>query len=153
MNVKQYRELIVAPSLRWLGLWSKEAEEIVLGTAVHESGGLQYIKQVGGGPALGFPQMEPRTYLDLWSNFIVYRRDLCDDMEQHFGKDARVSPHLLLTNLELGVAMCRIHYLRSPGNIPQDIPGQAAYWKKYYNTPKGKGTVQEYISNYTRFVP
>ena len=44
-----------------------------------------------------------------------------------------------------GTAICRIHYWRKPGAIPAEIEGQAAYWKRHYNTPLGRGTVEKYL--------
>ncbi len=39
-----------------------------------------------------------------------------------------------------------------PGEIPDDLDGQAAYWKQHYNTHKGKGAVAKYIDNWIRCV-
>lgn len=147
MDVKQYRELIVRTTLKEFQLWSKEAEDLVVGTSLHESGGLRYIHQVGG-PALGLIQMEPATYRDLWENFITPRQGLVEQMEKEFGIYAGITPEMLISNLALGAIMCRIHYLRSPGGIPMALADQAKYWKKYYNTYLGKGTVEEYIKHY-----
>jgi hypothetical protein len=33
-----------------------------------------------------------------------------------------------------------------------DVFKLAEYWKKYYNTPKGKGTVQQFIQSYNKYV-
>ena len=44
--------MVIAPALDKLGLWSPSVEELVLGTAIVESG-LTYIRQWGGSPALG----------------------------------------------------------------------------------------------------
>jgi len=30
--------------------------------------------------------------------------------------------------------------------IPKDTSGQVKYWKKYYNTSAGKGTVKKFIA-------
>ena len=150
MDVFQYRHYIVKPTLLDFSLWSKEAEDLVVGTALHESGGLRYVHQVGG-PAKGFVQMEPATYRDLHTNFIAYRDQLRIKLWDRFDSDMGHSPDRLVTDLALGVIMCRIHYLRSPGNIPTDLRGQAEYWKKYYNTSLGKGTVQQYIDHYNKW--
>ena len=40
---------VIAPALEKIGLWSRSAEELVLGTAIIESG-LTYLKQHGDGP-------------------------------------------------------------------------------------------------------
>jgi len=39
----------------------------------------------------------------------------------------------------------RLHLLNIPEAIPADKAGQAEYWKKYYNTAAGKGTVKKYL--------
>ena len=55
-------------------------------------------------------------------------------------------------NLYYAVAMCRIHYYRVSEALPNDLEGMARYWKKYYNTELGKGTVEEFIHNYEQAV-
>lgn len=57
-----------------LGLWSQAAEDLLLGTAIQESG-LVHVRQVGG-PALGYWQMEPATHDDIWASFVQHRPEL-----------------------------------------------------------------------------
>ena len=54
MDVRQFAHAIVRPTLYALDLHSPAAERLMLGTAAHESDGLRYIRQLGGGPALSF---------------------------------------------------------------------------------------------------
>ena len=44
-----------------------------------------------------------------------------------------------------GIA-ARLFLLNNPTVIPTTVRGQAQYWKEYYNTEKGKGTVQDFIN-------
>jgi len=44
--------------------------------------------------------------------------------------------------------LARLYYLRCPGAIPATIDGQGAYWKRYYNTVAGAGTVEQYIHHW-----
>jgi len=44
----------------------------------------------------------------------------------------------------------RLHYLRVPFLIPESNLSQAQYWKRYYNTDAGKGTVDGYMHNWAR---
>ncbi len=44
-----------------------------------------------------------------------------------------------------GVLFARLHYFRFPEAIPAALEEQARYWKKYYNTESGSGTVQRYV--------
>jgi len=154
INCKDLRELVVRPTLQHLRLWSPAAEDMVLGTAAQESGLGTYLHQVGG-PALGIYQMEPATERDIWGNFLAFKEILSDqvsDLITDAGHEDKVNE--MIGNLYYATAMCRIHYLRVPEAMPvhKDIKGYAAYWKKYYNTPLGKGTEDEFISNFKKYV-
>ncbi len=50
-------------------------------------------------------------------------------------------------NLFYAAAMCRIFYLRFSKPLPQagDWHGMAKYWKRYYNTHLGAGTVDGFL--------
>lgn len=39
----------------------------------------------------------------------------------------------------------RLKYKKIPELIPDTLQGRAEYWKKYYNTEAGKGTIKHYI--------
>lgn len=58
----------------------------------------------------------------------------------------------LTCNLLFQAAVCRLIYLRVSEKIPNDLAGMANYWKKYYNTSKGKGTPEKFIEAYERYV-
>ena len=45
----------------------------------------------------------------------------------------------------LCVLFTRLKYKKVPEEIPMSLEGRAKYWKKYYNTVAGKGTVEHYI--------
>jgi len=132
--------------------YSDNAVEMVLFTIAQESAGGQYLKQVGGGPALGIIQMEPATETDIWENFLGFRPAL---QAKVFALTSAVGINKdipdLAYNLAYQIAMCRIQYRRSPSPIPDkaDIAGMAAMWKNDYNRG-GKGTIQEAIENYKR---
>ena len=148
MNNKQLRELIIKPTLLELDMYSKAAEDLVAGTIAQESRMGEFIKQIGGGPALGICQMEPATHNDLWQNYITFRHNIGDRL---FKITSHLKAEEMIWNLRYAVAMCRIHYYRQPGAIPSNIEGLAAYWKAYYNTPAGKGSEHEFIENYQRY--
>ena len=69
------RSKVIRPALTKINLWSRSAEELILGTAIVESG-LTYLKQRGEGPALGLWQGEPATHEDLYTNYLHFRPDL-----------------------------------------------------------------------------
>ena len=136
-----------------INLYSESATNLLLGSCAQESLFGKYNVQLGGGPALGPFQMEPATMRDLWENFLAYKNELCKTIEDEYGfTDA--SNDLLQHDIDYGIIMCRIYYLRVKEKLPDadDIEGLARYWKKYYNTYKGKGKVEEFIKNYNRYV-
>ena len=52
--------------------------------------------------------------------------------------------NILTTNLIAGIVACRLHYWRVPRSIPKTLDEQAVYWKDWYNTAKGAGTVEHF---------
>lgn len=124
---------------------------LLLGTAAQESAFGTYIEQVGTGPALGVFQMEPTTERDMWTNYINYRNGLVDKIYSACGV-LEPNEFALKTNLAYQAIMTRCHYLRVPEALPETVEGYAYYWKKYYNTIKGKGTEVEFIKNYNKYV-
>jgi len=67
-----FRRDVIAPVLQKSGLDSEAAEELLLGTAVQESLNFKYRRQMGGGPARGYFQMEPATHDDIWDNYLQF---------------------------------------------------------------------------------
>jgi len=149
MDATQLRELIVRPALSEVGLHSDAAEDLVMGTAAQESH-LQYVKQLGGGPALSLFQIEPATYSDYWENYLAYQTHLVAEIQAACGFEGTPEPSRLVWDLKFASIMCRVHYRRISSPLPAhgDISGYAAYWKKYYNTIHGAGTEEEFIENY-----
>ncbi len=144
MNIVQFLNHVIRPTLKDIDMWSEEAERLLLGTALHESGGLQYIKQIRG-PALGFYQMEPSTYEDLYYHLGDRKHQILQDSQRSNISPPIANPDSLLYDMKHMTVACRLQYSRFPRPIPSSIEGQADYWKKYWNTSAGKGTVEQYI--------
>lgn len=139
---------IVTPGLL-LFKQSRAATALVLGTAMHESH-LKYTRQIGG-PALGYFQMEPATHLDIHQNFLVYNAQLNSAVRSllEYSYKGVPNPEELVVNHEYAAAMCRAHYLRVKAPLPVLDPlALAQYWKKYYNTALGKGTVEQALQHF-----
>jgi len=152
MEPQHLRELVIRPALEEIGLYSKTAEDLVFGTACQESHCGTFLKQLGSGPALGIFQMEPATFTDLWENFLAFKPDLAAKMAPMFHGSPPQAEEMIW-NLRFAAAMCRVHYFRVPAALPEagNIPALADYWKRHYNTPKGMGTVAEFIRNFNRY--
>ena len=108
--------------------------------------GYDYLRQIKG-PAIGFWQMEPATMWDIWENYVLYRPKYKEALWR-LGFNEGFGEQSLLSNLAVQAAFCRLHYRRVPKGLPKanDLEGQAKYWKKYYNTIEGKGTVEHFIN-------
>lgn len=154
ISVQQMREEIIRPALEHLSLWSLAAEQLLLGTAAAESHMGKHLRQVGGGPALGIWQMEPGTHDDNWGSYLRYRGPLADAVQQlapseFWSGDAiiRVRAEALVEQHRYACAMARVHYRRDKHPLPVagDWIGMAACWKRHYNTPRGKGTVEKFM--------
>ncbi len=144
---KMLNEIIV-PVLQYLDMDSDSARNLLLGTFAQESAMGKHVEQVGGGPALGIGQMEPRTHDDIWQNYLAYRPALAQKINQLL-----VSGHSKLDQLKwnsaYATAMSRVHYHRVAEPLPEahDITGLAQYWKDHYNKG-GKGEVDQFLANY-----
>lgn len=119
-------------------------QQQVLGTGFKESGYVHTV-QMGGGPALGFFQMEPATHDDLIVNFIAYRPELASALYAATGS-YEPSADRLRTDPAYAALMCGIDYLRSPIALPKpyDPFAQASMWKRAYNGP-GKGVISDAV--------
>lgn len=159
MNASHLRAYVILPTLKPLDLWSLAAETLLVGTCAHESAMGKYLHQIKG-PALGIYQIEPLTHFDIWNNYLRYQPVL---REKILGMvPARSLRHdsvtgieygaetLLITDLAYATVMARLVYRRAPEPLPaaDDIGAIAAYWKKYFNTPLGAGTVEEFTAHY-----
>lgn len=147
----QLRDDIIIPVLKFLHPnipYSDAAVELLVGTATVESNRGDYVRQIGGGPALGIYQMEPNTLKDIYENYLTYNNQLMIKVDAlRPVTDLGTEKHQLVGNLFYATAMARVHYKRVPQALPSlgDKEGMAKYWKQYYNTPLGAGTVDKYL--------
>lgn len=119
-------------------------------TAAHESR-FEYRTQIGGGPALGFYQIEPDTYHDLVKNFFEFRPILAKYHDLMLGD---FCPIYSLENRDIfATFIARLQYWRRPEPLPSatDIGGLAEYAKRYWNTEKGKAKTMDYFNAYFDF--
>ncbi|WP_286155804.1 hypothetical protein [Parabacteroides goldsteinii] len=150
MNKDELRKLI-AETITQMGYYSPQATELLLGTCAQESHLGKYRIQLGGGPALGIMQMEPNTFGDICERYLKGKKELKEKVMQIAGVEY-LEPNNLIENDQLAICFARLHYLRLKEAIPTDLPGWARYWKKYYNTPAGRGTEEEFIKNYETLI-
>lgn len=160
-TVQYFLQTYITPTVLALPLPSPlQAIQLLLGTAIQESH-LVHLKQING-PAVSVYQLEPATIQDLIPYFrlrlpsqfmhyaIRYGIPLDPDLSMtqsvsHLWTFAATFDHALATTLS------RLYYYRIPVPLPEDLTNQALYWKKYYNTPKGRGTPQQYMDSFKKY--
>lgn len=125
-----------------VGLLSDSAVNLLMLTAAAESGFGTYLRQVGGGPALGAFQVEPFTFRD-----IQKRRE---DKYPILNCDAEN----LEWDLRLSIIVARLKYRDDPLPLPRrdDLTGLSTYWKRVYNTSVGAGTVEKALQAWARYI-
>ena len=151
MDATLFRDTIVKPALVALDHWSDPAERLMMGTAAQESG-LIHTRQLGGGPALGYFQMEPATHDDCWASYIDFRASLKSKVLAIRTANGPPQASEMETDAKYAAAMARVRYMRVAAGIPDTGREIAAYWKLYYNTPLGAGTTGEFIANWNRLL-
>jgi len=149
INPEHLRLHVIRPVLALIGgRGDKSVEDLLLGTAAQESHLGTFLVQIKG-PAKGIFQIEPHTHDSVWTNYLAFRPELAGKVDS-LGSENRDLD--LVANLAYQVAIARCIYLPIKEKIPDTREGQAGYWKAYYNTRAGKGSVDEYLSNFYRFV-
>jgi hypothetical protein len=154
MNARQLQDVIVIPVLRAVGYNSPAAVQLVLGTAAQESQMGHYITQKSGGPARGIFQMEKITYEDIWDRFIAQSVSMKAKVRLLLKYEGKPSWERMSSDLALACLMCRLKYYSIPNPLPDegDIRGYANYWKTWYNTELGHGTVKQFEEKYMKYV-
>ena len=140
-----------------LDLNNKGAVELIYNTGLVESKYV-YLKQIKG-PARGLFQCEPWVAVDICENYLKYREKLMKkvaevcylDWEYFLSPNENNWEFILTTNLSAQVAFCRLHYRRVPKPLPTTLEEQAVYWKSFYNTAKGAGTVEKFLETVKKY--
>ena len=94
---------------------------------------------------VGIWQMDKGTFNDLKMQTTLY--DLFRKVKKRFGIDFRTIERKELSRPLVSALAARIQLYRFKEKIPLDITQQAKYWKKYYNTKKGSGTVEKFLGD------
>ena len=150
---------LIASTLKGMGrkYASKDAVSLVWATGLVESN-YKYIRQIRG-PARGFFQIEPQTAASAVENYFRYRKQLTTRSSlvsntpgSLWGStDQERWDSVLESNIIAGIIHCRIKYWRAPEKMPSSIDGYAKYWKRHYNTIKGKGEVEGFLRKVEKY--
>jgi len=151
----QFRDFVVKPTLKQLGVQSKSAENLLLGTAAQESGlGFHFKQKHQHG--IGIYQISPQRHTKVWDNYLVDQPELASQIRglasQH---EFLENPHAeLATNLRYATAIAWMIYQQAAITLPQDsddIVDLANIWARHFHCRPGANT-KEFILCYKDFV-
>ncbi len=146
--------VLIKETLESLGekYYSHDAMMLIYNTGLVESR-YKYLMQKGGtNVARGFFQCEPWVAVSVCKDYLQYRESLMKKVAEVCYLDLKyfIKPNkddwknILTTNITAQIVFCRLHYWRVPKKLPKTIDEQALYWKRYYNTEKGAGTIKHF---------
>ena len=153
MRAQDIIEYVIRPTLEYLGMYSEAAENLLIGTAAHESR-FEYLHQVKG-PAIGLWQMEPATHYDLYINYLDTRSSLKTKIRGLAAgrfSGMEIPADEMHGNLTYACAMARLQFWRRSEPMPHkgDIEGLGRYYKKWYNSTAGKATPEDFVSAFNK---
>ena len=135
--------------------YDDSVRKLMLGTAACES--LFTIRKQVRGPARGLWQAEPNTAIDIYKNYLQYHPNVYEVMTHMFADEVtfNVPPkdileYRLVSDDEYACAIARLVYARDRHAIPSDINDIAKYYKRVYNTVRGKGSAERFLSIWSR---
>lgn len=151
----QLRDYVIKPTLKLLGVHSKAAENLLLGTAAQESGLGFHLKQKRQ-HGIGLYQISPQRHTKIWDTYLVQFPELASQVRglasQHEFLD---DPHAeLATNLRYATAIAWMIYQQTEIQLPQqhnDIAALAQLWAHSFHCRPG-GNEKLFIQHYKDFM-
>ena len=118
---------------------------LLLETAQQETRLGSYLDRTIFGAGVGLCQFDKIAFDDVKQRT---PKRIADQLYKSFGVRLRQIQHRdLAYSPLLSFVFCRLFYRLIPDAIPTTLELRAKYWKRFYNTEKGKGSVEEYIRN------
>lgn len=152
LNLDQLRKLVIQPSLQALRLYSIEAEQLLVGTALVESG-LSFIAQVPNPIARSIWMIEQPTYNSLRLN-LISNQGMAQQALDFLWMDAFPTTHdYLAGNVYAACIFARLKYMSVKKPLPpvDDAEKVARYWSQYYNTRNLDSDVARFIQLYNKY--
>jgi len=92
---------------------------------------------------MGLPQIDHIKYIDIIENGMEHRKSVWNKWHVDM---KLVSYDALRYGGELSIIFMRLGYKRFEEQIPSTGNGRKDYWKKWWNTYKGKGSTNHYLA-------
>ena len=152
LNIDQLRKLIIQPSLQAIGMYSIEAEQLLVGTALAESG-LSFMAQSPTGPARSIWMIEQATYSTLRAG-LYGNQGKAQQTLDFLSMDALpLNNEYLAGNLYAACIFARLKYATIKKPLPpiNDAESMARYWAMYYNTRNLDSDAVRFMSLYIKY--
>jgi len=125
-----------------LGNGKNDIAHLLLYETAKAETGLGQIEDKTIGAGIGICQFDKFPFNDLKKRSLKYKDKILKDL----GVDITlVEWEHLRYNSFLSLLFCRLQYKPFSEEIPKDKVSRAGYWKRYYNTVAGKGTIEHYL--------
>jgi len=149
MKNELIKKHIIAPALVAIGAYSDDRLDMVFVTGAAETL-YQDIRQHNNGIAVSWFQIERITHDDLYRFLSANKKQYILDglIKLTHG---RIHFKELEANPFYAAACCAIRYMYEPSPLPKagQRMRQAEYWKRFYNSAKGKGTEGGFLEKVT----
>jgi len=142
------RHLVIRDTLKYLGDWSEAAENLLVGTAIHESGLGFCLKD---NRRLGIYHISPSGHRAVWDHYLVHHPELASLVRGLAGQHAFLTdPHgELLSNLKYATAIAWCIYRKAEEPLPEadDIAGLGRFWHRHFHA-RPSGYPGDFVRNY-----
>ena len=139
---------VIRTTLKQLGDWSPAAENLLLGTALQESGRNARLRE---GRRLGIYRISPAAHRAVWDKYLVGDPELASRVRGLAGQHGFLcDPHgELVTNLKYATAIAWMIYRRHGRELPDagDIAGLARHWHRHFHR-RPSGSAEDFVSSY-----
>ena len=139
---------VIRTALKQLGDWSPAAENLLLGTALQESGHNARLRE---GRRLGIYRISPAAHRAVWDKYLVGDPELASRVRGLAGQHGFLcDPHgELATNLKYATAIAWMIYRRHGHDLPdaEDIAGLARHWHRHFHS-RPSGSAEDFVSSY-----
>lgn len=135
---------VIRATLRQIGEWSPAAENLLLGTALAESGDDARLRR---GRRLGIYRISPATHRVIWDCYLIDHPELASRVRGLAGQHGFLrDPHgELATNLKYATAIAWMRYRQRQVRLPDaalDIAALGGCWQRCF---RRGGTAEEFV--------
>lgn len=146
----ELQEYVIRPTLKHLGVWSHDAEVLLLSTAAFETN-VGYTLSDNSSTKSGFGVfcISAITHKNIWDTYIAYNPDLASKVrglasQREFLNNPDAE---LITNLSYATAIAWLIYESNKQPLPRadDMLGLSEYWNKYFKPSSLHQTYTDHI--------